>query len=133
MAVGLTNAVKNAEANAVITAIDAGSTGGLIKIYSGTRPATADTALSGNTLLATLTFSTTSGTATNGVITFSAITADSSADATGTASFARITDSSGTTVMDLNVGTSGSDINLSSVSISSGDSVSISSFTYTVQ
>jgi hypothetical protein len=133
MAVGLTNALKNTQANAVISAIDAGSTGGLIKIYSGTRPATADTALSGNTLLATLTFSTTSGTATNGVITFSAITADSSADATGTASFARITDSDGTTVMDLDIGTSGSDINLSSVSINSGDSVSISSFTYTVQ
>jgi hypothetical protein len=133
MAVGLTNALKNTQANAVITAIDAGSTGGLIKIYSGTRPVTADTALSGNTLLATLTFSTTSGTASNGVITFSAITADSSADATGTASFARITDSDSNTVMDLDIGTSGSDINLSSVSINSGDSVSISSFTYTVQ
>ena len=133
MAVGLTNAIKNTQATAIITAIDAGSTGGLIKIYTATRPATADTAVSSQTLLATLTFSSSSGTASNGVITFSAITADSSVDADGTAAWARISDSDSNTVMDLNVGTTGSDINLSSVDFSTGDSVSISSFTYTVQ
>src|SRR5689334_2272930 len=81
----------------------------LLRIYSGTQPASADTALSGNTLLAELTCASPfAGAASGGVLTASAITQDSSADATGTATFFRLVKSDGTTVVaDGSVGTSG--------------------------
>jgi hypothetical protein len=58
------------------------------------------------------------------VLTFSAITADSSANATGTATWWRAVDSTGAAVVDGNCGTSGSDMNLNSTSITIGVQVS---------
>ena len=71
------------------------------------------------------------GAASSGVATASAISSDTSADATGTATWARIADSTGTTVMDVTVGTSGDDINFNTVSFVTGATVSITSLTYT--
>lgn len=102
-----------------------------IRIYSGTRPATGGTE---TTVLAELTgnASAFAAAASGGVLTLNAITADSSANATGTATWFRIDSSGGTNhVLDGDVGTSGSDLNLNSTSIVSGGSVSISSFTIT--
>jgi hypothetical protein len=92
---------------------------GYLRIYSGTKPTNADTALAGNTLLSTLRFGATAfGAPSAGAITANAITQDSSAAATGTATFARCFQSDGTTaVCDLTVGTSGQDLNLNSLSI----------------
>lgn len=125
----ISNAAASAAADAVTSLVD----GGTLRIYSGTKPAGPDSALSGNTLLAELTFGNPAfGSASNGVATANGITADSSANATGTASFFRAFASDGTTaVFDGEVGTTGSDLNLNSTSISSGAEVSISSFTYT--
>lgn len=102
----------------------------LLRIYDGTRPATGGTA---TTLLAELTCNATfAPSASGGVLTLNAITSDTSANATGTATWFRIVQSDGTThVLDGNVGTSGSDLNLNSVSIVSGAQVSVSSFTIT--
>jgi len=62
---------------------------GKYRIYNGTQPADSDTALSGNTLLAGLAFGATAfADASGGSITANAITQDSSADATGTMTFA---------------------------------------------
>lgn len=128
----LTNAAASAAADAVVDLIDAGSGAGTIKIYTGTIPTDANTAIGAQTLLATLTFSDPAfGAASNGVATASAITSDSSADATGTAAWARIADSNGTTIMDVTVGTSGEDINFNTVSFVSGAAIAISSLTYT--
>jgi len=70
---------------------------------------------------------------TNGVLTAGTITADSSANASGTATWYRCFKSNGTTVLcDGTVGTSGADLNLNSVAISAGATVSVSSFTHTV-
>lgn len=126
----MANAAVNAEADALSDLLD----NGYLRIYSGTQPATADTALSGNTLLAELRFAATaSGAAVAGVITWSTITSDSSADATGTATFYRAFKSDGTSVvMDGSVGTSGSDLNLNSVAIQAGAQVDITSFTHTI-
>lgn len=128
----LTNAVVNAQADALARQLD----NGYLRIYSGTQPATADTGLSGNTLLAELRFAATSAPAASaGVLTFNAITADSSADATGTATFFRAYQSNGTSVvMDGTVGATGSTSNLelNSASIVSGAQVSVTSFTHTV-
>jgi len=128
----LTNDSASAAADAVVDRIDAGAGAGTIKIYAGTIPTNADTALGAQTLLATLTFTDPAfGGAVNGVATASAITSDGSADATDTATWARIADSTGTTVMDVTVGTSGDDINFNTVSFVTGATVSITALTYT--
>lgn len=129
MALGFATALRNARLDQITAKIDAGVGAGLLRIYDGTRPATGGAA---TTLLAELTFSDPSAAAAAaGVLTFSAITKDSSANAPGTATWARIVDSAGTFVMDCSVGTSGADINLNSTSISVGQEVSITSATIT--
>lgn len=104
--------------------------GALLRIYDGSRPATGGTA---TTLLAELTCgSPFAGAASGGVLTANAITQDSSANATGTATWFRIVQSGGSThVMDGDVGTSGSDLNLDSVSIVAGGEVAVTSFVIT--
>ena len=127
----LTNAAASAAADAVVDRIDAGGAG-TIKIYDGTIPTNADTAVGAQVLLATLTFSATAfGAASNGVATAAAITSDTSADATSTATWARIASGAGTTQMDVTVGTSGDDINFNTVAFVAGATVSITSLTYT--
>jgi hypothetical protein len=133
----ITNAVAQSMLTAFSTATDAG-TAAVINIYSGTVPADADTALSGNTLLAQLTMSGTAFGAPTDLapgarITAAAITSDSSADATGTASFFRIlTQNAGTVVAQGTAGTATSDLILNTVSITSGSTVSITAATVTL-
>lgn len=126
----MSNEAVNAEADALSDLLD----NGYLRIYSGTPPATANTALSGNTLLAELRFANpASGAASNGVLTFSAITDDTDADATGTATFFRALKSDGTTVViQGDVGTSGAALNLNSTAIQIHAQVSVTSFTHTV-
>lgn len=120
---------KNARLDAITTAL---GSSGLLRLYSGAQPANPDTALSGNTLLAELALSATAAPgASSGVLTLSAIAADSSADATGTATWGTLTTSGGTRKADFSVGTSGADLNLNTTSIVSGAQVSVSSFTIT--
>jgi hypothetical protein len=123
------NAAVNAKADAVSDLLD----NGYLRIYDGSRPATADTAVGAQTLLAELRFNATAAPAASaGVLTFNALTADSSANATGTASWFRALSSNGTTaVFDGEVGTSGSDLNLATTSIVAAAEVSVTSFTYT--
>lgn len=123
------NAAVNAAADAVTVLLNSGK----LRIYDGTQPSTADTAITTQTLLAELTFNSTAfGAASGGVATANSITADSSANATGTASWFRAVKSDGTTpVFDGSVGTSSADLVLNSVAISSGAQVSVTAFTYT--
>lgn len=102
----------------------------LLRIYDGTRPATGGAA---TTLLAELTCGTPfAAGASSGVLTLGAITQDSSANATGTATWFRIVKADGTThVLDGNVGTSGSDLNLTTTAIVITQPVSITSFVIT--
>ena len=127
MALGYSVTLRNAQLDAITTRAGASA---LLRIYSGTRPATGGTA---TTLLAELTCNATFAPgASSGVLTLNAITQDSSANATGTATWFRIVQSDGAThVMDGDVGTSGSDLNLTTTSIVSGQPVSISSATIT--
>ena len=102
----------------------------LLRIYDGSRPATGGAA---TTLLAELTCGTPfAAGATNGVLTLGAITQDASANASGTATWFRIVKADGTThVLDGNVGTSGSDLNLTTTTIVVGQPVSVTSFVIT--
>jgi hypothetical protein len=124
------NTMVNAEADAVGNALNSG----YIRIYDGTQPTNADTAVGAQTLLAELRFGADAfGAAVAGVITANAITSDSSANATGTASWARILASDGTTVwFDGSVGTSDANVILNTVSIVAGAVVSCSSLTFSV-
>lgn len=119
--------VRNAELDAISTYI---GNAGLLRIYDGTQPSTGGTA---TTKLAELTLgSPAAGSASAGVLTFNAVTNDSSADATGTATWFRIVKSDGTThVLDGSVGTSGADLNLNTVSIVAGGPIQVTSCTIT--
>jgi len=122
-----------ARRNEMLDAIRDNANSGKLRIYSGTRPTDSDTALSGNTLLAELTMNATAfAAASGGVLTANAITKDSSADATGTATFARLYESDGTTPWaDLSVGTSGTEIILNTTSIVAAAEVAVTSLTVT--
>jgi hypothetical protein len=105
----------------------------LIRIYDGTQPATGGGALSGNTLLATLTCASPfAPAASGGLLDAGSIIDDVSADATGTASWFRAVQSDGTTwVSDGTVATSGADLNLNTVSIKAGGVVSVTNLDIT--
>lgn len=122
----LATTLRNAMLDAIDDALNAGAGAALMRVYDGTRPSTGGTA---TTLLAELTCSDPAcGAAASGVLTFAAITQDSSANATGTATWGRFVDSTGTFVGDFNVGTSGADFNLNTVSITAGQIVSCTNF-----
>lgn len=120
-------------AEAITTRI---GTSGKIIIYgnSPAEPATADTALSGQAVLATFTLSATAfGAASNGVITLSGVPLTVAASASGTAAFFRIFKSDGTTcIAQGTVGTSGAQLNLNTLTITSSVNVTITSGTITM-
>lgn len=127
MTLGYATGLRNAQMDAITTFAGAS---GKLRIYSGSRPATGGTA---TTLLAELTCNATfAPAASGGVLTLNSITQDASADATGTATWFRLVKSDGTThVMDGDVGTSGSDLNLNSTSLTIGATVSVTSYVLT--
>lgn len=123
MPVNYSTAAKNARLNAVVAQIDAGAGAGKLKIRD-----------SSNVVLATLTLADPCGTVSAGVLTFDfdPDISDISADASGTAANAIITDDADTTVISgLTVGTSGTNVVLDSVSITAGQTVTITAGTIT--
>lgn len=132
---------SDAATQAAVDAVAALCNSGTLKIYTGSQPTDANTALGAQTLLGTLTFASTafgassaSGSAGSKVVTATAntITDDTSADNTGTATWFRALKSDGTTaVFDGSVGTSGCDLNLTTTSIVSGADISVTSMTIT--
>lgn len=117
--------LKNTRMSAVVTAIDNGGAGSLL---FGT-----SSGFAGVNLLATIVFDATCGTVSGGVLTFSGTPlVDSSASNTGTSTQAEVEDGVGHAVITgLTVGTSASDINLSSTSIVSGQSLTITAASIT--
>lgn len=126
--------VANAVLAPVMDAIDAGPLGGTIKIYNGTIPTDADTAVGTQVLLGTLTFSVSCGSIATKALTMAAITQDSSADATGTATWARIADSTGATVMDIDCSITGGTgaLQLNTTNIVKNGPILITSFVISV-
>ena len=129
---------KTAILNSIKTDIDAGAAAGKLRIYSGAVPATPETAASG-TLLAELTLSypmgAITGTGATLKLAFSAITQDSSADATGIAGYCRILRNDGTTAVfdgDVTATGGGGVLQLNTTSIAIGGPVLVSSFEISV-
>jgi hypothetical protein len=133
----LTQARGAAMLDNLVDAIDTGGAGD-IRLYGDSKPATADTAVGGQTLLATLAFSATAfGNATTAdpsVATAAAISDDTSADATDTVTWARFRNGSTTTILDCTAGISTGtfDIEFNTDAFVSGATVSITSLTITM-
>jgi hypothetical protein len=118
MAVTYPTALKNTRMTAVRDAIDAGAGAGTLEI---------GTAAMG-TVLATITLQDPSGTIANGELTLAGTPLETTASDDGVAAAARIRDSDSTDVVTgLTVGLAAADIVLDSVSITSGQTVRITS------
>lgn len=119
MAVNYNMATKNARMQAVLDNIDAAAT-----------PATLEICTAGYSLvLAVIELAKPSFSLAGGVLTMlNPPRTDPSADATGTASIARILDGAGVTVVDgLTVGVTTGNVQLNSVALSAGQTLSLSS------
>jgi len=128
MTLSVKTEIRNQWLSDIADNIDDGAGNGVLNIYSGVRPSTGDAAT--GDLLASLQCSKPCySSISNGVLTFDSFTDDSDTDNTGTATWARITDSDGNFVIDIDVGESGSgaDIILNSVSIFAGGILRINS------
>lgn len=124
--------------DAIVDDLDSGSTAANIRGRTGSQPADVDATESG-TLLFTLVMSDPAfGNAADdtgkATATASSITDDSSADATGTLGYCRCaaTGTNADDVLDGEAGTSGSDFNFDSLSISAGTTVEMTAFTVSV-
>jgi len=118
----LSAALRDDIATAILNEIDTGAGTAMLEI------GTAGMA----SILAQVPFAVPSGTVASGVLTFTMPQTDASANATGTAAEARIVNRNGDTVISgLSVGVSGADVNLATVSISAGVSVTINSASIT--
>lgn len=108
-------------------------TSAIFNIYAGVQPADVSSATTAaNVIVAALAFPATNAFAAAAASAISAnpITSDSSA-AGGTAAWFSLTKSTGTRVLDGSVGTATADLILNSVSITTGSTVSVTSFVVT--
>ena len=131
----ISQAAAAAACNAVVDLLDADASAGYIEIRDGTKPADPNTAATG-TLLATCTLSGTAfGAATvasPSVATAAAISDDTSADASSTATWFRAYDGAAVAVIDGDVSTVAAgtgDLQLDDTAIVAGGTVSITSWT----
>jgi hypothetical protein len=122
MAVNYGSAVKTTRMQAVRDAIDAGPAAGTLEVYTAAY----------GTLLITFTLSDPASAVAADVLTLNGMPKTAAAGNSGTAALARIKDSTGTVVAQgLTVGTSGTDIIISSTSINSGSNYSLTAGTIT--
>ena len=123
MGITLTTAARNAACDAIVDLVDGGTTdanGDLVIMTSG------------DVEVATLAMSNPAfGAASTGVATASAISDDTSATG-GTAALHKIQNRDNTEIWRGTVGSGSGDLDLSSVTIGAGDTVSVSSYTLTV-
>lgn len=111
---------------------DIGASGNM-RWYDGTQPTDADTALSSNTLIVTLPLSATmGGTPSAGSMTVNAITSANAAATGNPVTFGSFLTSGNVRKLDFNISTSAANLNLNSVTVGSGASCSVTSFTVTM-
>jgi hypothetical protein len=126
----LSAASRNLALNAALDVLN----NGFFDIYDSTQPTDADTAVGAQVKLARCTFGATAWAAASAASkSANAITADSAADATGTAAWYRMWQSNGTTaVWDGTVGTASANLVVNTVAFQINANVSISSFSATM-
>lgn len=124
MATEIDTDVRNVALDAIADEFD----GGTLKIYSGAQPASPNDAASG-TLLATITLPTPAfGAAAAGSVAKNGTWQDTSADASGTAGWARLESADGVHRIDADVGEGAGSISLDDTAIVAGGTVTVSSF-----
>jgi hypothetical protein len=131
VALSYATTLRNTQLDDITTAV---GNAGVLRLYSGSVPANVGTSLGAQVILAELTCGTPfAASASGGVLTAGSITQDSSANATGTASFFRLFTSGGTAVMQGTVTATGGggDLTLTTTSITSGQPVQVTSFVIT--
>ena len=135
MTIRLSVAARNAAANAVADLADAGAGSGLLRIYTGSQPASADLAATG-TLLAAFTLNDPAfGSAGSGTATLSvAPTLSTTGLAAGDAGWFRLLDSTAATVLDGSVTAAGGGGNLiiSTITVSVGLTLQLTAGTLTM-
>jgi hypothetical protein len=135
MTIRLSVAARNAAADAIADLVDAGPGSGLLRIRTGTQPASADLAPTG-TLLATFTANDPAfGVSITGTATLVVIPALSTTGiAPGDAGWFRLLDSTGATVLDGSVTASGGggDLIMSTVTVSVGLTLQLTAGTITM-
>lgn len=133
MIIKLATSVRNAMAQAILDALDAGSGAAVMEFYDGAMPASLG-AVTTQVLLGTVTFSDPVGTISGGVLTFGTVTQDSAADASGTATWVRLATSAGTAVIDGDVtNNAGSGfVKLNTTTIASGGPIQVNSGSLTM-
>ena len=126
MTVDLNNLLVNALLDRFDTEFPAGS---ILEIRSGAAPG-AENAATGTVLSSITTPATPWSAAAAGAKAKSGTWSDASADATGTAAHYRLKNAADTRRIEGTVGLSGADLNLDNLSISVGQVITISSFSY---
>lgn len=127
MAAKYTLAIRNADLDTRGALLD----GGTIKLYTGTRPATPDVAVTDQVLIATMTFSDTAFAPADGGQVLSNTIIPGVSTVEGTVTWARLCTSGGTAVCDIDVGTSGADLILANTHVLINTTVNCSSLTIT--
>lgn len=140
MTIRINTAARNAAIAAVAALVDGGSGAGVIRVYSGSQPATPATSPTGTLLLEFTCSDPAFGSPSTGVVTLDitpAVTDDGIT--TGTAGYFRICDSTeaagtGLGIVDGSVTATGGggDLTLSTVSITTGLTVTVTSLTMTM-
>lgn len=124
MALTLSTAARSARMAALLALIP----GGTIKLYNGTKPAALGAP--GGTLLATLTLGSPAGTESGGVLTIGSVTQTNSSHVNGTPTFARFSNSGGTAVADVDIGSGAGTISFTGAVVN-GQNVSVTGLTLT--
>lgn len=125
MTISLAQTVASKMADQITAAVDAGTTAGTLKVYTGSKPATPETVANGTLLATFILADPVAAAASAGVATWDGRAVTATVAATGTPGWFRVADSSGTAVFDGTVGTSGADLNFSSTAWTSGGTVTL--------
>lgn len=129
MTLGIVPVVRDKILAQILNYIDEAPAGnGYMRIYDGARPATNGAVTN---ILSHVQLSKPSGVVSGQVLTFNTIFSQSSANATGTATWGRVFNGNNTPVYDCSVGTGGTDIVLNTISIVSGAAINVTSGTIT--
>jgi hypothetical protein len=107
-------------AQAVLDAVNGGSAAGKLKILT-----------SGDAVLCTITLQDPAHTRSGAVLTLAGVPLSGTASGTGTAAKFTVTDSNDNIIYQGSVGTGGSDLTIDNTSIASGQTVQVTSHTYT--
>lgn len=132
MALGINETIRTTRSQAIANALDGGASAGKIEFYDGVQPTTG-AAITSQTLLATLLLSDPSAVVATGVLTLNSVNDDVAADADGTITWARATDSDDLHVFDVDCGVaaSGAGIIFNTTTVRLGGVVQILSGTIT--